>query len=103
MKVTLFQIKVIHTVIFFLLSGCVLLIAHAGLVGSVSVLNWVAMGLVFLESVVLVIRVNYSCRFATITFAGSGQGVSPTAATTRGRHGQMGRALRYVPRRGEAA
>lgn len=53
MKVTLFRIKVVHTAIFFLLSGCVLFIAHSAVVDRISVLTWVAMGLVLLESVVL--------------------------------------------------
>ncbi|MCM2256501.1 MAG: hypothetical protein NDJ94_12615 [Vicinamibacteria bacterium] len=53
LKVTLFQIKVVHTAIFFLLSGCVLFIVHSGLGNRISSLTWVAIGLVLLESVVL--------------------------------------------------
>lgn len=50
---TIFQIKMVHTIIFFLLSGCVLYALYSGLAGRVTVWTWVAVVLLLVESVVL--------------------------------------------------
>ena len=53
MKVTLFQIKLVHTVVFWILSGCVLYTLWSGLADRITSWTWVAMGLVAVEGVVL--------------------------------------------------
>lgn len=54
MKVTIFQIKLVHTVIFWILSLCVVYALFSGLVGRIDVWTWIAVGLLAVESVVLV-------------------------------------------------
>lgn len=54
MKLTILQIKLIHTAIFWVLSGCVLYALFSGLADRVTVWTWVAVGLVVMEGVVLV-------------------------------------------------
>ena len=50
---TIFQIKLLHTVIFWILSGCVVYSLYCGLVGRIGVWTWVAVGLLLVESVLL--------------------------------------------------
>jgi hypothetical protein len=54
MRITITQIKILHTVIFWVLSGCVLYALYAGLANHVNLWTWVAVSLVVLEGVVLV-------------------------------------------------
>ena len=54
MKPTIFLIKFVHTVIFWILSSCVLYALFSGITGRITTWTWVAVGLLFLESVVLV-------------------------------------------------
>ncbi len=54
MKVTLFQVKLVHTVIFWILSLCVVYALVSGLADRITTWTWVAVGLVAVESVVLV-------------------------------------------------
>lgn len=53
MKITFFQIKVVHTVIFWVLSLCVVYALFSGAFDRVTVWTWVAVGLLLVESVVL--------------------------------------------------
>lgn len=53
-KITLFHIQVVHTAVFWLLSGCVLYALYSGLADRITAWTWVAVGLVAVESVVLV-------------------------------------------------
>ncbi|MBF2088786.1 MAG: hypothetical protein IGR80_12340 [Synechococcales cyanobacterium K44_A2020_017] len=53
MKITIVQIKCVHTLIFWLLSLCVLYALFSGISGQITRWTWVAVGLVLLESVVL--------------------------------------------------
>ncbi|NCJ06317.1 hypothetical protein GS597_07285 [Synechococcales cyanobacterium C] len=53
MRITIFQVKCIHTVIFWVLSVCVLYALFSGFSGQITRWRWVAVGLVLLESVVL--------------------------------------------------
>lgn len=55
MKVTFFQIKVAHTVIFWILSLCVAYALFSGLADRVTIWTWVAVGLLLIESVVLAV------------------------------------------------
>ena len=50
---TLLQIKIVHTVIFWFLSGCVLYVLYSGVAGRITTWTWVAVGFVAVESVVL--------------------------------------------------
>jgi hypothetical protein len=52
-KVTLFHIKLVHTLIFWVLSFCVLYVLYCGVSGRVNAWTWVAAGLLLVESVVL--------------------------------------------------
>jgi hypothetical protein len=53
-KITLFQIKLVHTVIFWVLSLCVIYALYGGLADRVTVWTWVAVALLLVESFVLV-------------------------------------------------
>lgn len=48
-------IKVVHTVIFWVLSGCVLFTLYSGLADRITPWTWVAVALLVVESVVLVL------------------------------------------------
>ena len=50
---SIFQIKLVHTVIFWILSGCVVVALFSGLTGNTGVWTWIAVGLLGIESVVL--------------------------------------------------
>jgi hypothetical protein len=54
MRVTFRQIKIAHTVIFFVLSGCVLDTLYSAVFNRVTNWTWVAVALVVVESIVLV-------------------------------------------------
>jgi hypothetical protein len=53
-KVTILQIKVLHTLIFWVLSFCVVYALYSGIVGRLTPWTWAAVGLLLVESVVLV-------------------------------------------------
>ena len=55
MKATIFQIKLVHTMIFWILSLCVVYALFSGLVGRIDAWTWIAVGLLAIESVVLVV------------------------------------------------
>jgi hypothetical protein len=52
--VTLRQVKLVHTAIFALLSGCVLYVLFSGITGRTTVGTWIAIGAILVEGVVLV-------------------------------------------------
>ena len=54
MRVTILQIKVVHTIIFAVLSACVLIALFSGLMNRITSLTWAAVALVLVESAVLV-------------------------------------------------
>jgi hypothetical protein len=53
-KVTIFQIKLVHTVVFWVLSACVAYALWSGVTDRVDAWTGVAVGLLVIESVVLV-------------------------------------------------
>lgn len=53
MRISFFQIKFVHTVIFWILSGCVVVALYSGIFDRISVWTWIAVGLLVIESVVL--------------------------------------------------
>jgi hypothetical protein len=55
MKITITQIKIVHTVIFLILSFCVVYCLFSGISGQITSWTWVAVGLVLMESVVLIL------------------------------------------------
>ena len=59
-KITIFQIKLLHTVIFWVLSLCVLYALFSGVADRVTPWTWVAVGLLLVESVVLVVS-GWTC------------------------------------------
>ena len=52
-KVTLFQIKLVHTTIFWVLSSCVAYALFSGVTDRITTWTWIAVGAVILEGVVL--------------------------------------------------
>ena len=54
MRNTILQIKVVHTVIFWILSSCVVYALFSGIANRVTWWTWIAVGLLFVESIVLV-------------------------------------------------
>ena len=53
-SITIFRIKLIHTLIFWVLSACVVYALFSGVMDRITTWTWVAVGLVVLEGVVLV-------------------------------------------------
>jgi len=54
LKITIFQIKLVHTVIFWILSLCVAYALFSGIADRITPWTWVAVVLLLLEGVVLV-------------------------------------------------
>jgi hypothetical protein len=52
-RVTIFQIKAVHTVIFVVLSACVLFTLYSGLAARITGRTWIAVALVVVEGIVL--------------------------------------------------
>ncbi len=53
MRVSIFHVKLVHTCIFAVLSGCVLYALLSGVLNRITRWTWVAVALVLLESLVL--------------------------------------------------
>lgn len=53
MRVTIFRIKLVHSIAFWLLSACVVYALFSGVADRVTPWTWVAVGLLLVESVVL--------------------------------------------------
>lgn len=60
MRITVLQIKVVHTLVFWVLSLCVAYALFCGIADRITVWTWVAVGLLALESVVLVLS-GWTC------------------------------------------
>ena len=60
MKVTMFRIKLVHTVIFWVLSFCVVYALFSAVADRIDVWTWIAVGLLLVESVVLVVS-GWTC------------------------------------------
>lgn len=60
MRITLFQVKLVHTVIFWILSLCVVYALVSGLADRITNWTWLAVGLVLIESVVLALS-GWTC------------------------------------------
>jgi len=54
-KLSILQIKLVHTVVFWLLSACVVYALFSGIADRITTWTWVAVGLLLLESVVLMV------------------------------------------------
>jgi hypothetical protein len=59
-KLTVLQIKIVHTIVFWVLSLCVLYALFSGLANRITVWTWVALGLLLVESVVLMLS-GWTC------------------------------------------
>ena len=53
MRITIFGIKLVHSIAFWLLSLCVVYALWSGIADRIGVLTWVAVGLLLVESVAL--------------------------------------------------
>jgi hypothetical protein len=53
LRITIFQIKLVHTLIFWILSLCVAYALFTGLADRITVWTWVAVGLILVEGIVL--------------------------------------------------
>jgi hypothetical protein len=60
MKITIAQIKFVHTLIFWILSLCVLYSLLSGISGHITSWTWIAVGLVLSESVILMVS-GWTC------------------------------------------
>lgn len=54
-RITIFQIRLVHTVIFWILSLCTVYALFSGIADRITMWTWVAVVLLFVESVVLVV------------------------------------------------
>jgi hypothetical protein len=59
-RITIVQIRWVHTAIFWLLSACVIVTLYSGMSGNITTWTWVAVGALFLESVVLAVS-GWTC------------------------------------------
>ncbi|MCG6922847.1 MAG: hypothetical protein LJF15_17445 [Acidobacteria bacterium] len=66
MTLTILHVKVIHTIIFWILSASVLYALYSGVADSITAWTWVAVGLVLLESVVLA-AYGWTCPLTILT------------------------------------
>jgi hypothetical protein len=55
MKITIFHIKLVHSIVFWILSACTVYALYSGIADRVTPWTWAAVGLLLLESVVLAI------------------------------------------------
>ncbi len=60
MRITILQIKVVHTVIFWVLSACTVYALYSGVADRITTWTWIAVGLLLVESVVLAIS-GWTC------------------------------------------
>jgi len=60
MKITIFHIKLVHTVIFWILSLCVVYTLFSGIANRITTWTWVAVVLLLVESIVLVVS-GWTC------------------------------------------
>ncbi len=60
MRITIFQMKLVHTLIFWVLSLCVAYALFSGVADRITLWTWVAVGLLFVESVVLAVS-GWTC------------------------------------------
>jgi len=65
-RLTIFHVKVVHTLIFWVLSACVLYALFSGVTDSITNWTWIAVGLVALESVVLAAS-GWTCPLTLLT------------------------------------
>jgi hypothetical protein len=72
MKVTILQVKIVHTAIFWFLSLCVVYALFSGIADRVTTWTWVAVGVLFVESVVLAVS-GWTCP---LTILAERQGAS---------------------------
>jgi hypothetical protein len=54
LRITIFQIKLVHTLIFWVLSLCVVYVLFSGVSGHITLWTWITIGLLLVEGVVLV-------------------------------------------------
>jgi hypothetical protein len=55
MRLTVLHVKLVHTLIFVILSGCVLYILASGVLDRITPWTWVAIGAIVIEGVVLAV------------------------------------------------
>ena len=65
MRITIFQIKLVHTFIFWVLNLCVAYALFSGVSDRITMWTWVAVGLLFLESVILAVS-GWTCPLTTL-------------------------------------
>lgn len=59
-KLTVLHVKLIHTFIFWLFSGCVLYALFSGIADRITTWTWIAVGLILLEGVILALS-GWTC------------------------------------------
>ena len=74
MKITIFQVKLAHTVIFWILSLCVVYALFSALANRITTWTWVAVALLLFESLVLVMS-GWTCPLTILAQRlGAGRG-----------------------------
>jgi hypothetical protein len=66
LKLTIFHVKVVHTLIFWFLSACVLYVSWSAAFDRVTTWTWVAVGLVLVETIVLAAS-GWTCPLTILT------------------------------------
>jgi hypothetical protein len=64
-RITIFQIKLVHTIIFWILSLCTVYALFSGIADRINVWTWVALALLLLESIVLVVS-GWTCPLTVL-------------------------------------
>jgi len=59
-RITILQIKLVHTIIFWVFSGCVVYALFSGLADRITTWTWVAVGVIVLEGVALMLA-GWTC------------------------------------------
>jgi hypothetical protein len=59
-QITILQIKLVHTIIFWLFSGCVVYALFSGLADRITIWTWLAVGLIVMEGVALMLA-GWTC------------------------------------------
>jgi hypothetical protein len=65
-RLTILHVKLVHTVIFWVLSACVLYALFSGIADRITTWTWMAVGLVMIESVVLAAS-GWTCPLTILT------------------------------------
>jgi uncharacterized membrane protein YtjA (UPF0391 family) len=64
-KITLFQIKLTHTIVYWILSLCTVYVLYSGIADHITKWTWIAVVLLLVESVILVVS-GWTCPLTVL-------------------------------------